>query len=372
LRVGLLCLVAGAAFVLAVAGTSGRPATAAGGARLTLPPPVYTADSYTGALAAAGNRAVVGLVCTVAVLDFSSAARPVRVGANGGCSSDPEDAVVEGVWIGRSGLTVAVDDSPSPHGDDYTVTTGPLPAGPLRQVGEYSVRDDNGPDQAAAGCAWTVAAGGGLVVRAPVPNRLGIEWGLDTAPACAAGAVTRLTLDGAGSAVLAIPGSWAVLATDGKRIVLAALSPAGLATGRVELVDLEGKVLRSLSEPVSALGEGSLADAGYPQAWLTPGGLVLSTRTGLVGPGWKVTTPVRSPEATVGEGRLFYLVHRTLYVTRLDTGKPKPLLVVPYGSVSIAAGSFGLAIAVYNQDRQPSVSLYRVPWRDVDRVMTSG
>jgi hypothetical protein len=347
----------------------GGPATAGRGI-VTLPAPVYTVDSYTGALAAAGDRAVLGLVCTVAVLDFASTAKPVQVGAKGGCASDPEDAVVEGVWLGKSGLTVTVDDSPSPHGDDYTVTTGPLPAGPLRQVGEYSVRDDNGPDQAADGCAWTVAAGGGLVVRAPAPNRLGIDWGLDTKPACPAGAATQLTLDGARSTQLSVPGSWAVLATDGKRIALAALSPAGLATGRVELVDLTGKMVGTLSEPASALGEGSLADAGYPQAWLTPGGLVLSTRAGLVGPGWKVTTPVHDPQATVGEGRLFYLVRRTLYVKRLGAGQPKPLLVVPYGSVSIAAGSFGLAIGVYNQDRQPAVALYRVPWSDVDRVMT--
>jgi hypothetical protein len=207
------------------------------------------------------------------------------------------------------------------------------------------------------GCDWSVAAGGGVVALAKVPNRLAVEQGLESKPACPAGAVSHIMLLGAPRAELTVPGSWSVLATDGKRIALSRLDALGRPTGEISLVDLSGKPLAA-----PAVDPGVVKAGGG--GWLTPKGLVLQTTKGIVGPGWTVAN---ASQATLSEGRVFYYISpRVIHVRRLRDGADRRLLSLPPGQPLLAAGAFGLAVAL---GTGKGSKVYRLPWSTIDRTL---
>ena len=52
---------------------------------------------------------------------------------------------------------------------------------------------------------------------------------------------------------------------------------------------------------------------------------------------------------------------------RIRTGLDRVLLRLPAGEADLAAGSFGVAIALTAGE---TVKLYRLPWRTIDRTLT--
>jgi hypothetical protein len=122
------------------------------------------------------------------------------------------------------------------------------------------------------------------------------------------------------------------------------------------LVDVHG---RRLTPPAISAALVKAAIDG----WLTPEGLVLETVPGISGPGWTVRT---KGAATVGSGRVFYVQGRTVRVRRIRGGADRALLRLPTSQALIAAGSFGLAIAT---GTETATTVYRVPWRTIDRTM---
>jgi hypothetical protein len=329
----------------------------AGAHASTLPPPSFRVAGSARVLAAAGQRVAIATdtVCAVRVAVLAARAKPATVRPRE-CGSG--ESAIWDLWLGRSAVAAETIDAPSPHGESYGLWTGPLPRGPLRQRGDdWGWRDDDVP--AGWGCASSVAAGGGVIAFARVPNRLGVDAGFDETPACPAGATSRIVLLGATSSQVMVPGSWSVLATDGKRIALARLDADGLETGQAELVDLAGN---RLAMPAVAPG---VVRSAY-RAWLAPQGLVLETTRGVVGPGWTVRG---AHAATVGEGRVFYLRGRTIHVRRVGAGPDRALLALRSTHALLAAGAFGLAIAVFPG---PPTTVYRIPWRTIDRTVRAG
>jgi len=323
----------------------------------TLPAPSFTVSGQATAFAAAGPRVAIASSCDVEVANLARGTRPVRVRPIGGdCKSDPEDTWVSDLRLGSTSIVATTDISPSPHGEGFTLWSGPL-LGPLRDLGEWSWTDSDVPS--GSGCDWSIAAGGGAVALTKVPNRLGMDNGPDTEPACPAGPTAAIRLQGAGRPQLTLPGSWKILATDGKRLALARLDDEGLPTGELQLVSVTGT---RLATPRVAAADVKTASEG----WLTPQGLVLDTRRGLVGPGWTVTGVGAYPTATVAEGRVFYLKRRTIRVRRIRDGADRALMLVPTVNASLGAGSFGLAVAIAGQSRS---TVHRVPWRTIDRTL---
>ena len=334
--------------------------TFAGAPATKLPPPSFsfTASGSLSGLAAAGARVALAMGCDVRVIDLVRGSKPVRVRPVGDCRSDPFDSGVIDLHLGRATLVATMILAPSPHGESYTLWGGPLPGGPLRALGDaWGWTDSDVP--AGWGCAWTIAAGGGVVALAQIPNRLAVDQGLADEPTCPAAASARITLKGAPRTALTVPGSWAILATDGKRLALAQLDDGALPTGQLSLVDLKGKKLptpRVAAATVRAASDG----------WLTPPGLILRTSRGISGPGWTIKGLGGYPEAAVAEGRLLYLKRRTIRVRRLRDGVDRALLRLPSSSARLAAGSFGLVIAI---GTEANTSLYRLPWRTIDRTL---
>ena len=71
---------------------------------------------------------------------------------------------------------------------------------------------------------------------------------------------------------------------------------------------------------------------------------------------------------TVGEGRVVYKHGRDLRVAP-HPRRPRPRAAqLPAGEVILAAGSFGVAIAITAGER---VKLYRLPWRTIDKTLTA-
>ena len=320
-----------------------------------LPPVSFRVDGYPLTLAAAGPRvAVATSSCAVRVADLASHTKPVAVRQPEACRSG-EAAAVDSLWLGRSALAAQTIDAPSPHGEQYALWSGPLPRGPLgKRGGEWGWTDSDVPG--GYGCAWSVAAGGGVIALTQVPNRLGVDGGFDDTPACPAAAASRIALIGAAATQFTLAGSWSILATDGKRLVLARLDADALPTGELALVDVHG---RRLTPPAISAALVKAAIDG----WLTPEGLVLETVPGISGPGWTVRT---KGAATVGSGRVFYVQGRTVRVRRIRGGADRALLRLPTSQALIAAGSFGLAIAT---GTETATTVYRVPWRTIDRTM---
>jgi len=214
--------------------------------------------------------------CVIRVASLAGKTKPATTTAALPCREDRDgsDAFVADLWLGRTALAATVIYSPSPHGDTYSLWTGPL-HGPLRRLGnEWGWTDSDVP--MGFGCAW---AGGGVIATTQVPNRLAVEQGLEENPACPDRATTQITLNGAPRPQTVVEGSWTLLATDGKRLALARLDERGLPTGELLFVGLDGKPLQT---PQVDLATVKAAIGG----WLAPEGLVLRTKAGISGPAW--------------------------------------------------------------------------------------
>jgi hypothetical protein len=335
-------------------------ATAASAAPLpvTLPSPSLRAPGGLIAFAGAGARVALATWCDVRVANLVRGAAPVRLKRVGDCREDPLESAVGDVHLGATTIAALVILAPSPHAAQYSLWMGPLPVGPLRKQGEeWGWFDSDVPS--GYGCAWTVVSGGGSVVRVQGPNRLAVDNGIDAEPACPSRGSTQVTLSGRTSATFTLQGSWTLLATDGKRVAVARLDDEGAPTGELALVDSSGRRLRKPSFPARTVR------AAY-DGWLTPRGLVLRAPRRIVGPGWTVTGVGGYPEAAIAEGRLLYLARRVVHVRRLHDGADRALVTLPPGETFLAAGSFGLAVAISTEER---TSVYRVPWRTIDHVL---
>ena len=317
----------------------------------TLPPPSFRLAWFPSAIAAAGPRvAIASADCTILVATLAGNSKRVAVRAPRQCRDNESDVALWDLWLGRAALAITTIDAPSPHGESYALWTGPLPRGPLRQQGDdWGWTDSDEPHT--FGCAWSIAAGGGVIASAQVPNTLG-----PYETACPAGPSSKIMLSGAAPAQLTVAGSWSILATDGKRLALARLDQVGRETGELAVFDLHGK---RLAAPKLAPAVVKSAFKG----WLAPEGLVVETGRGVSGPGWTVSG---GRAATVAEGRLLYLKGRTVRVRRLRGGADRALLKLPTSRALLAAGSFGLAIATGTDE---SSRVFRVPWRTIDRTL---
>jgi len=330
-------------------------AIAVAGAVLALPPPSFRAPGYPLDLSGAGSKlAVVTAYCAVRVANFATQRSPTALKAPGPCQDPEASAGTNGVWLGRNAIVVQTIDAPSPHGERDAIWAGPLPRGPLRQLGDdWGWTDSDVPG--GFGCAWSVASGGGVIAAAAVPNTLAVSAGIDDKPVCPAGPTTRIRLLGAGRSSVTVPGSWSILGTDGKRLALVRLDASATPTGELGVFALDGK---RLATPAVTRATVKIAYHG----WLTPDGLVVETRRGVVTPRWSVRA---GGSVAVGYGRVFYVKGRTLHVRRVRGGPDRPLVTVPSSEALIAAGSFGVAIAT----GQDNTAVYRLPWRTIDSVL---
>src|SRR4051794_27829935 len=227
----IVCLVAVAAAVTsAAAGAGQRPPR--------LPRPLFVVRQPMLALAASGAHVAVATGCDVRVANLLRRARPTRVRQFGPCARGGF-AAVDALYLGRSTLVAEEIDAESPHGEDYTLWSGPLPRGPLRALGdeEWGWRDDDMPS--AYGCQAAVVQGGGVLAVVDGPNTLG----LDGVVPCAGVAQTKIRLLGAPRSLMVVPGSWSILATDGRRLVLRRLDSSGSPTRELRTVALDGAQL---------------------------------------------------------------------------------------------------------------------------------
>src|SRR3954447_744423 len=155
-----MALAAGVKVAAAVAAAAALASVAAAAAPVPrLPAPSFTEPGQPTAFAVSGPRVAVASGCTVLVANLARGTKPVRVRSIGGdCGSDPGDSWVLDLHLGRATVMGTTISSPSPHGDAFTLVTGPL-LGPLHEVGGWDWRDDDVPH--AGGGGWAVAAGGG-------------------------------------------------------------------------------------------------------------------------------------------------------------------------------------------------------------------
>ncbi|MFN2467282.1 MAG: hypothetical protein ABR521_04015 [Gaiellaceae bacterium] len=347
--------------VLAVAGLVAVTPAARPAAPL-LPEPSFSVPGALEGLAVAGSRVAVSAWCEVRVATLRAARKPEAPPARvrGLPCDDPDSGsfFVSDLWLGRRSLAAELIQAESPHGAEYSVWKGPLPSGPLRLLGEeWGWRDDN-PDEPSYGCAGVVVAGGGVIASTEVPNRLGDS----TEPACPSNGTTSIALDGAARGRTTVRGSWTLLATDGKRLALSRLDARGRPTGQLSLVRLDGK-------PVATPRMRPATVKAASSGWLAPEGLVLQTRAGIAGPGWAIRGVFT---ATVAYGRVLYLRGNALRGRRIRDGVDRKVLTLPRASEEklVAAGSFGLALAVQTGDEEASrTSVYRIGWRVIDAVL---
>jgi len=327
-----------------------------------LPGPTFTVEGALRGFAAAGSFVAVAVDCDIFVTTLARGTKPnaKRARVRGLPCDDPESEgyAVYDLWLGRRSLATELVQAEGPHGAEHSVWKGRLPSGPLRLLGEeWGWRDDN-PDEPSYGCARVVVAGGGVVATTEVPNLLGDT----TEPTCPSHGTTAIALDGAVRARTTVQGSWTLLATDGKRLVLSRLDNQGRPAGQLSIHTLDGK---PTTTPRVSPGTVKGARIG----WLAPEGLVLATRTGLVGPGWTIRGV---SEATVAYGRVLYLRGSALRVRRIRDGVDRQVLTLPRAGESlVAAGSFGVAVAAQTETQQEEyrTSVYRVAWRTVDAVL---
>jgi hypothetical protein len=355
----LLMKVVGALVVPAVLAATVAARGAVNGLPAKLPPPAFTVPGYGLVLTAAGARVGLASGCEVRVADLVRGSAPVRLRPVGDCATDPSESAVNDLWLGRARIVSEVTLAPSPHGSSSRIWAGPLPAGPLRPLsGEWGWAEEPGTAADVWGCDQAVVSGGGLVALAPVPNWLGVDAGYADKPTCRPKAATEIVLDGGVRNRLTVAGAWSVLATDGKRLLLAELAESGRKTGVVELVDLNGT---RLPAPAVDVATAKAASGG----WLTPDGAVLVTKRGISGPSWAIRDAgLGSP--TLAEGRLFYRKGRTVRVRRVAGGVDRALVTLPLRNALLAAGSFGLAVAVVTDTK---TTVYRLPWRTIDRIL---
>ena len=347
------------ALILSVAAVAAAAASAQTSPRV-LPAPSFSARGHLEGLVASGSRVDVVAAddvagCVIRVASLAGKTKPATTTAALPCREDRDgsDAFVADLWLGRTALAATVIYSPSPHGDTYSLWTGPL-HGPLRRLGnEWGWTDSDVP--MGFGCAW---AGGGVIATTQVPNRLAVEQGLEENPACPGRATTQITLNGAPRPQTVVEGSWTLLATDGKRLALARLDERGLPTGELLFVGLDGKPLQT---PQVDLATVKAAIGG----WLAPEGLVLRTKAGISGPAWTIGGV---GDATVAEGRLLYVKGRVIRVRRIRDGVDRALITLPESDALVAAGSTGLAVAIENAK---GTNIYRLPWRVIDLTLAA-
>ncbi len=323
---------------------------AAPAAAVPLPPATLTlAGGPPFALAASGPRAVLSAGCAIRVVRLLPPSAPVTVPRFGDCTP-LGDSAVDGLHVGRSTVVAEQYSSPSPHGERFSLWAGALPRGPLRQTGEdWGWTDSDVPS--GFGCTLVVIAGGGALSLTPQPNFMGV----DGQAACLPGAQTTIQLRDAARASVTVDGGWATLAFDGRRLALARLGADGKRTGELALVDLDG---RPLPPPRFA----AAAVTGATNGWLTGQTLILQSPAGIRGPGFSIPG---ARNGTLAQGRLFYQKGRNVRVRRLRDGRDRLLTGLPVNQADLAAGSFGLAVAVDTG----RVRLHRLPWRTIDGVL---
>lgn len=338
-----MALAALASLVASLALTAGPPA---------LPRPLFVVRQPMLALAGSGANVAVASGCDVRVANLLRSPRPVRIPQFGPCAQGGF-AAVDALSLGRSTLVAEELDSETPHGEDYTLWSGPLPRGPLRALGdeEWGWRDDEMPS--AYGCQAEVVAGGGVVAVADGPNTLGI----DGVVPCAGVSPTRIRLLGAPRSMLVVPGSWTILASDGRRLVLERLDSSGSPTTSLRMVSLDGAQLSLPRFDAKAVGSAV-------RGWLVGRTLVLQTSRGISGPGWTIRG---ADDGVAGEGRLIYRLNHVVRVRRLRDGADRALVRLPTANALLAGGSFGLAIATGIAQK---TYVYRLPWRTIDRTLT--
>jgi len=354
-------VLAAAAFVVGV--------PAAGATTIPLPKASFTLTGHLEALTAAGGSAAVatekpGADCMITVTSFAGRRQITGPAACQAASRDGV-SVISALWLGRQTIVAQAIDSPSVHGDRYSLWAGPRSGGPLTAYGAgwgWSDSDGDGPaGQGSIGCASTVAAGGGTIALASGPNLLGDrELGGPGVDSClpVAGVSTHIAFVDGPAAGLDVPGAWSVLATDGKSVLLEALGDYGKPTGQLSLRSLDGTTSATPTVPAGIV-------TNAVRAWLVPEGLVMQSvnrvSAWLAGGGhWAVPN---ADDVAVAQGRVVYFKGRVLHVRRIADGADRQLLVLPRGSDGLlAAGSFGIAIAT---ERRGFTSLYRVPWRSV-------
>jgi hypothetical protein len=340
----VLCLVAVAAALTSAAAGAGQRST-------RLPRPLFVVRQPMLALAASGANVAVASGCDVRVANVLHGARPVRVPQFGPCAQGGL-AAVDALYLGRSTLVAEEIDAESPHGEDYTLWSGPVPRGPLRALDdkEWGWRDDDMPS--AYGCQATVVQGGGVLAVVDGPNTLG----LDSVVPCAGVSPTKIRLLGASRSSLAVPGSWSILATDGRRLVLRRLDSSGSPTGELRTVALDGTRLPLPRFDAKAAGSAF-------RAWLVGRTLLLQTSKGISGPGWTIKG---ADDGVVGQGRLIYRQNHVVRVRRLRDGVDRALVRLPTANALLAGGSFGLAVATGIAQK---TYVYRLPWRTIDRTL---
>ena len=357
------------AVLVATAGGAGQAGP------VPLPRPIYTnrSDDQLTAMALEGSHLALGVGCRVLNADLSHAVRFRAQTGSGWCDDQDNPATL----LLGSDRTLVVLSLFVDHGDSYQLWQAPLAGARFTPLGDDWGWYDFPTTR--YGCGESAAAGGGTIVYAQGPNGVGELNGLG----CAAHARTILHVSGRGApATLTLQHSWAVVATDGKRVVLARLDDtAGTTTGEGALLDLT-------SDKLTPLGAGSpdisaTVEPGYvfdPLVWLTNRGLVVETNDGFAGSGWSVKA--KADAATYFDGRLFWLAGRTIWVRRLRDGAQRglallpavPRRLVPDTSLYLSSGTSGLVAgtSVFDPDAySDSVTsrVYLLPWRTVDTVL---
>ena len=224
--------------------------------------------------------------------------------------------------------------------------------GALHQIGgDWGWTDSDEPPT--YGCGRMVAAGGGVVASAPVANDLG------EGSACTGATSTKVTLAGAVNRTLTLAGAWGPIAANGKRVALVEFDSSGNRTGRLALVGTDG---RRLGAPAVSATDVK----GAYGAWLTPIGLFLDAKRGLVGPGGRVLLK-RYVYVTIGEGRAIYVRGRLLRARRLKGGPDRLVTKLPEANPYVAAGAYGVAVMTGTVGER--LAVYRIPWHTIDAIL---
>jgi len=280
--------------------------------------PVLRATGTVTALAAAGPNVAVAVndtragSCVLRVADLLHGGAFRRLSGPQQCqrSAGGSLARVDAIALGRKTMAITVLDSPSPHGETLSLSTGPIASAmPLRAFGSPWGWSDSSADvpagQGPLGCAETAVQGGGVIALVAGPNRLALDNFGGKTPACARAAGQN-------------------------------------ATTRI--------TLRS--------------------GWLVPGALILRTggqiQACATGKRSWTIAGMQGESATVASGRLLYVHGTTPRVRRISDGRDRLLAALPAARAKVAAGSFGLAVAL---DKRGSAEVYRLPWRTIDAVL---
>ena len=110
-------------------------AGAAHGAAGRLPPPVLTVPGSHPSVAASGASAVLATVpsggCMLRLLRLDRPSTPVRVKSAGRSARADGDEFIDDVWLGRASIAAETYDSPSPHGEAFSILPRPAAVRPV-------------------------------------------------------------------------------------------------------------------------------------------------------------------------------------------------------------------------------------------------